>query len=106
MKKENEKQTDRLLIHMKLAKEVQDIALPVLAHGGYSKAEIYHKYVAMKVPVCMNTFLKMLKEDVSQYHSLVMEYHQRAYEKYLEHLKMQSRKRIKQDNLEEFNPDK
>lgn len=91
------KQTDKQLIHMKLAIEVQSIALPLINQGGKPKTTVYRQYVVMNVPVCMNTYLKMLKEDVSQYPRLIQEYQQKVNEKYLEQLKARSRKRIKQD---------
>ena len=55
--------TTKQLVYMKLAYEVQQIAMPYVKKGGYSLSTIYLKHVIEKVPVCMNTFRKMMKED-------------------------------------------
>jgi len=81
--------------HLKLAYEAQQIADPYLKQGGYSLIEIYLNYVVKHVPVCINTFRKMMKEDVSDYPQIAEEYQRKVKYQYLNLLQDQSRKRIK-----------
>lgn len=92
----NEKKlTEKQRGHLKLAYEAQQIARPYLKQGGYSLMEIYLNFVVKEVPVCINTFRKMMKEDVSDFPQIAEEYQRKAKERYFTILKNQSRKRIK-----------
>lgn len=71
---------------MKLVHEIHAIADSLLNQGKYSKSEIYYKFVAIKVPVCINTFRKMLNEDGSAFPLLAREYQKRVYDGYLNRL--------------------
>lgn len=84
---------ERQLLHLKLVYEIHAIADSLIQQGKYSKAEIYYKFVAVKVPVCINTFRKMLKEDGSDFPRLANEYQKRVYHNYLNHLTKLSEKR-------------
>lgn len=90
-KRLSEKQRGR----MKLAYEVQQIASPYLKQGGYSLIKIYLNYVVKQVPICINTFRKMMKEDVSRYPQIAEEYQQKVRDRYQALLQKQSKKRIK-----------
>ena len=85
--------SEKQLIHLKLVYEIHAIADSLLDKGKYSKAEIYYKFVAIKVPICINTFRKMLKEDGSAFPRLAEEYQKRVYNNYLNHLERLSQKR-------------
>ena len=87
------KTTEKQLSYLKLAYEVQKIANPYVEQGGLSLSYIYLNYVVKKVPVCMNTFRKMMKEDVSNFPELVKTYKEKITAQYLEQLRRQSKKR-------------
>lgn len=89
------KLSERQRGHMKLAYEVQQIASPYLKQGGYSLIKIYLNYVVKQVPICINTFRKMMKEDVSHFPKVVEEYQQTVRSQYEALLQKQSKKRIK-----------
>lgn len=92
----NEKKlTEKQRGHLKLAYEAQQIARPYLKQGGYSLMEIYLNFVVKEIPVCINTFRKMMKEDVSDFPQIAEEYQRKVKEQYFTILKNQSRKRIK-----------
>ena len=93
---ENIKVTNKQLIYKKLAYEVQQIANPYLHQGGVSLSNIYLNHVVGKIPICMNTFRKMMKEDVSDFPQLAQDHKKKVQERYLERLNRQSRKRIKE----------
>lgn len=82
------------LSYLKLAYEVHKIADPLVNQGKYSKSDIYFKFVVGEIPVCINIFRKMMKEDVSNYLELASEYKRLVYENYLKQLDNQRRKRI------------
>ena len=92
---EAKKLSEKQLGHLKLAYEVQQIAKPYLKQGGYSLIEIYLNFVVKQVPICINTFRKMMKEDVSYYPQVVEAYQRKAKNQYLHLLQNQSRRRIK-----------
>lgn len=81
--------------YLKLAYEVQRIAKPYQKEGKYSLTEIYLNFVVIEIPICLNTFRKMMKEDVSNFPDIAKEYQQKVKAQYLIFLKNQSRKRIK-----------
>lgn len=81
---------------MKLAYEIQQIAIPYLNQGNMSLSNIYLNHIAREVPICMNTFRKMMKEDVSDFPELAKAYQEKIQARYLERLQRQSRKRIKE----------
>ncbi len=89
------KLTEKQRGHLKLAYEAQQIAKPYLKQGRHSLIEIYLNYVVKEIPVCINTFRKMMKEDVSDYPQIAEKYQQKAKEQYFALLKNQSRKRIR-----------
>lgn len=92
----NEKKlTEKQRGHLKLAYDAQQIAKPYLKQGRHSLIEIYLNFVVKEIPVCINTFRKMMKEDVSDYPQIAEKYQKRAKEQYFALLKNQSRKRIK-----------
>ncbi len=92
----NEKKlTEKQRGHLKLAYDAQQIAKPYLKQGRHSLIEIYLNFVVKEIPVCINTFRKMMKEDVSDYPQIAEKYQKRAKEQYFTLLKNQSRKRIK-----------
>lgn len=62
------------LSYLKLAYEVQQIANRYVDQGELSLSKIYLNYVVEEVPVCMNTFRKMMKEDVSNFLQLKKAY--------------------------------
>lgn len=89
------KLTEKQRGHLKLAYEAQQIARPYLKQDHHSLIEIYLNFVVREIPVCINTFRKMMKEDVSDYPQIAETYQKRAKEQYFALLKNQSRKRIK-----------
>ncbi len=89
------KLTEKQRGHLKLAYEAQQIARPYLKQGHHSLIEIYLNFVVREIPVCINTFRKMMKKDVSDYPQIAETYQKRAKEQYFALLKNQSRKRIK-----------
>ncbi len=92
----NEKKiTTKQLVYMKLAYEVQQIAMPYVKKGGYSLSMIYLNHVIEKVPVCMNTFRKMMKEDVTDFPKWAKAYKERSQEHHLKQLQQLSKKRMK-----------
>lgn len=92
----NEKKlTEKQRGHLKLAYDAQQIAKPYLKQGRHSLVEIYLNFVVKEIPVCINTFRKMMKEDVSDYPQIAEKYQKKAKEQYFALLKNQSRKRIK-----------
>lgn len=95
------KLTERQRGYLKLATEVQEIAKPYLRRGGYSLNKIYYNYVVKRIPICINTFRKMMKEDVSQFQELVDEYHKKVKGKYMDSLSDRSKQRMKADDPSE-----
>ena len=92
----NEKKlTEKQLGRLRLAYEVQQIANPYLKQGIYSKTAIYLNFVVKEIPICINTFRKMLKEDVSNFPQLAEEYQRLATLQYLNFLDKRRQKRIK-----------
>lgn len=89
--------TTKQLIYMKLAFEVQQIAMPYVKQGSSSLSMIYLNHVVEKVPVCMNTFRKMMKEDVTDFPKWAKAYKERRQEHYLKHLKQLSKKRMEKN---------
>lgn len=87
------KTTEKQLSYLKLADEVQKIANPYVDQGGLSLSYIYLNYVVGEIPVCMNTFRKMMKEDVSDLPELIKAYKEKITLRYLEQLRRQSQKR-------------
>lgn len=87
--------TTKQLVYMKLAYEVQQIAMPYVKQGGYSLSTIYLNHVIEKVPVCMNTFRKMMKEDVTDFPKWAKAYKERCQEHHLKQLQQLSKKRMK-----------
>ncbi len=81
--------------YLRLAYEVQQIAKPYLKRGGHSLIEIYLNHVVQKVPVSINTFRKMMKEDLTEYPQIVKDYRDKAQNQYFNLLQNQSRRRIK-----------
>lgn len=86
---------EKQLSYLKLAYDVQQLANPHVKEGCMSLNRIYFNYVVEKIPVCMNTFRKMMKEDVSDFPRLAKAYKMKIEMGYLERLRKQSRKRIK-----------
>lgn len=82
------------LIYQKLAYKVQQICNEQKKRGITSETEIFFNSVMVVVPVCLDTYRKMLKEDLSDLPKLVKEYRDRELEAYLERLKKRSRKRL------------
>ena len=78
--------TSRHLSYLRLAYEVQKITRPYIKKGGMSLTAIYWNYVVEVIPVCINTFRKMMKEDVSNFHELAKAYKEERLKKYLRHL--------------------
>lgn len=85
----------RKLVYLTLASKVQEICKQQKEKGIISETEIFFNSVMKKVPVCLNTYRKMLKEDLSDLPRLTKEYRDREYQTYLDRLDMQSRKRLK-----------
>lgn len=85
----------RRLVYLTLASKVQEICKQQKEKGIISETEIFFNSVMKKVPVCLNTYRKMLKEDLSDLPRLTKEYRDREYQTYLDRLDMQSRKRLK-----------
>lgn len=83
------------LSYLKLAYEVQQIANRYVDQGELSLSKIYLNYVVEEVPVCMNTFRKIMKEDVSNFLQLKKAYKEKMTMRYLDQLHRQSRKRIR-----------
>ena len=71
------KLTEKQCGHLKLAYEAQQIARPYLKQGHHSLIEIYLNFVVREIPVCINTFRKMMKEDVSDYPQIAETYQKR-----------------------------
>lgn len=92
---EAKKLSVKQLSYLKLAYEVQQIAKPYQKQGKYSLTQIYLNFVVKKVPVCMNTFRKMMKEDVTFYPQFVEDYQRKVKNRYLKLLQNQSRRRVK-----------
>lgn len=89
------KTTEKQLSYLKLAYDVQQIANRYVKQGGISLSNIYFNHVVEEIPVCMNTFRKMMKEDVSNFPQLAKAYKAKMQMRYLERLNRQSRKRIR-----------
>ncbi|MDE6451086.1 MAG: hypothetical protein K2L23_02125 [Odoribacter sp.] len=87
--------SEKRLIYLKTAYDVQQIAKPYKDKGGMSENYIYFNFVVEKVPVCINTFRKMMKEDVSNLPQLIKAYKRKQQERYRNYLYRQSRKRIR-----------
>lgn len=85
----------RKLVYLTLASKVQEICKQQKEKGIISETEIFFNSVMKKVPVCLNTYRKMLKEDLSDLPRLTKEYRDREYQTYLDRLDIQSRKRVK-----------
>lgn len=85
----------RRLVYLTLASKVQEICKQQKEKGIISETEIFFNSVMKKVPVCLNTYRKMLKEDISDLPRLTKEYRDREYKTYLDRLDIQSRKRVK-----------
>lgn len=85
----------RKLVYLTLASKVQEICKQQKEKGIISETEIFFNSVMKKVPVCLNTYRKMLKEDLSNLPRLTKEYRDREYQTYLDRLDIQSRKRVK-----------
>lgn len=85
----------RKLVYLTLASKVQEICKQQKEEGIISETEIFFNSVMKKVPVCLNTYRKMLKEDLSDLPRLTKEYRDREYQTYLDRLDIQSRKRLK-----------
>lgn len=85
----------RRLVYLTLASKVQEICKQQKEKGIISETEIFFNSVMEKVPVCLNTYRKMLKEDVTDLPRLAKEYRDREYQTYLDRLDIQSRKRLK-----------
>lgn len=85
----------RKLVYLTLASKVQEICKQQKEKGIISETEIFFNSVMKKVPVCLNTYRKMLKEDLSDLPRLTKEYRDREYQNYLDRLDIQSRKRVK-----------
>lgn len=85
----------RRLVYLTLASKVQEICKQQKEKGIISETEIFFNSVMKKVPVCLNTYRKMLKEDISDLPRLTKEYRDREYQTYLDRLDIQSRKRVK-----------
>lgn len=85
----------RKLVYLTLASKVQEICKQQKEKGIISETEIFFNSVMKKVPVCLNTYRKMLKEDLSDLPRLTKEYRDREYQTYLDRLDTQSRKRVK-----------
>lgn len=83
------------LVYLTLASMVQEICEKQKEEGIISETEIFFNSVMEKVPVCLNTYRKMLKEDVTDLPRLAKEYRDREYQTYLDRLEKQSRKRLK-----------
>lgn len=84
----------RKLVYLTLASKVQEICKQQKEKGIISETEIFFNSVMKKVPVCLNTYRKMLKEDLSDLPRLTKEYRDREYQTYLDRLDIQSRKRV------------
>lgn len=89
------KTTEKQLSYLKLAYDVQQIANRYVKQGGISLSNIYFNHVVEEIPVCMNTFRKTMKEDVSNFPQLAKAYKAKMQMRYLERLNRQSRKRIR-----------
>ena len=89
---DEKKITTKQLCYMKLAYDVQQIAMPFVKKGTLSLSAIYLNYVVEKVPVCMNTFRKMMKEDVTDFPIWAKAYKEKSQEHYLKYLQQLSRK--------------
>lgn len=85
----------RKLVYLTLASMIQEICKQQKEKGIISETEIFFNSVMKKVPVCLNTYRKMLKEDLSDLPRLTKEYRDREYQTYLDRLDIQSRKRVK-----------
>ena len=92
------KLTEKQRGHLKLAYEAQQIARPYLKQGHHSLIEIYLNFVVREIPVCINTFRKMMKEDVSDYPQIAETYQKRAKEQYFALLKIKSSKAAAKKN--------
>ena len=84
---------------LRLAYEVQEIARPYIEKGDMSLTAIYWNYVVEVIPVCINTFRKMMKEDVSNFHELAKAYKEQGLARYLKHLGGLSEKRAEELEL-------
>lgn len=84
----------RKLVYLTLASMIQEICKQQKEKGIISETEIFFNSVMKKVPVCLNTYRKMLKEDLSDLPRLTKEYRDREYQTYLDRLDIQSRKRL------------
>jgi hypothetical protein len=93
--------TSKRLRYLKLAYEVQQIAMPYVKKGTLSLSNIYFNYVVEKVHVSMNTFRKMMKEDVTDYPKLAKAYKERSQEQYFKYLRKLRTKRMNKNDCSE-----
>jgi len=85
---------DRLSYLMQ-AQLVQKIAAPYIREGRLSLWQIFIKYAHDRVPVCYNTFRKMLKEDVANLDERIAAQHRRLEEQHDKLLEQKRRNRIR-----------
>ena len=85
---------DRLSYLMQ-ARLVQEIAAPYIREGRLSLWQIFIKHAYDCVPVCYNTFRKMLKENVSDLDARIAVQHRRLEEQHDRQLEQKRRSRIR-----------
>lgn len=89
------KQTKERLSYLKQAQRVQLIAEPHTREGKLPLWKIYIKFVIAEVPVSLNTFRKMLKENISNLDEKIEAYRKQQEERHDQEVERKRRKRIK-----------
>ena len=89
------KRATKRLSYLRMAAEVQKIAQPLLHTGKYSMRVIYHHHILQTLPISLNTFRKMLKEDVSMLPELIESYRRKQLARYENELKKRRLKRLR-----------
>lgn len=79
------------------ARQVQEIAEPFIRSGNLSLWQIFFKHVHKSIPVCYNTFRKMLKEDVSNLDGKIALQHKRIEEQHDRLLMKKRQSRIRRE---------
>lgn len=89
------KVTKERLSYLKQAQYVQRLAEPYIRKGKLPLWKIHTKFVIEEAPVSLNTFRKMLKEDVSHLNEKIEIYRKQMEEQHDREVEKKRRKRIR-----------
>lgn len=89
------KVTKERLSYLKQAQRVRLLAEPHIREGKLPLWKIHTKFVIEEVPVSLNTYRKMLKEDVSLLDEKIEAYRKQMEEQHDREVEKKRRKRIR-----------